>query len=50
MIKRWVVAGILEAGAKFRRLRGYKGLSKLSNFLQETAGQNDQLDDGNVAA
>jgi len=50
MIKRWVVAGILEAGARFRRLRGYKGLSKLSNFLQETAGQNAQLDDGNVAA
>ena len=50
MIKRWVVAGILEAGAKFRRLRGYKGLRKLSSFLQETTGQNAQLDDGNVAA
>jgi len=50
LIKRWVVAGILEAGAKFRRPRGYKGLSQRPKFLEETTGRNSQLDNENVAA
>src|SRR5690606_14397973 len=33
MIKRWVAAGIIEASSKFRKLRGYQDLTKLSKYL-----------------
>jgi hypothetical protein len=34
MIQRWVVAGILEAEERFRKLRGFQDLTKLSFYLQ----------------
>ena len=38
MVMRWVSCGILEAEAGFRRISGYRELSKLEKFLRE----NDQ--------
>lgn len=34
MIRRWVAAAVLEREASFRRLRGYRGLSKLARALR----------------
>ena len=50
MIQRWVTAGILEAEEKFRKLRGYQDLMKLSSYLHSYAEQTTSLDDADVAA
>ena len=34
MIVRWVSAAVLEAGRRFRRVRGYRDLSKLVQALE----------------
>lgn len=50
MIKRWVIAGILEAEKGFRRLRGYKGIPTLLAALTQHAEQIDRVDAGKEAA
>jgi putative transposase len=50
MIQRWVAAGILEAEEKFRKLRGFQDLTKLSSYLQSYAEQTASIDDSEAAA
>lgn len=50
MIKRWVAAGIIEASSKFRKLRGYQDLTKLSKYLTSHAEQTRSIDDSEAAA
>lgn len=50
MIKRWVTAGILEATEKFRKLRGYQDLTKLSSYLLTHAEQKSSIDESEAAA
>lgn len=50
MIQRWVAAGILEAEAKFRKLRGFQDLTKLSSYLLAYAEQTSSIDDAEAAA
>lgn len=50
MIKRWVTAGILEATDKFRKLRGYQDLTKLSSYLLSQAEQKSSIDESEAAA
>lgn len=42
MIRRWVAAAVLEREASFRRLRGYRGLSKLVAALRANDAQLDR--------
>jgi putative transposase len=50
MIQRWVAAGILEAEEKFRKLRGFQDLTKLSSYLQSYAEQTASIDNSEAAA
>lgn len=50
MVRRWVTVGILEAEGKFRKLRGYQDLMKLSSYLQNYAEQKISIDESEAAA
>ena len=50
MIQRWAAAGIIEASSKFRKLRGFQDLEKLTSYLAEYAEQTPSIDDSEAAA
>jgi len=50
MIQRWIAAGILEASDKFRKLRGYQDITKLSAHLAAHAEQTRSIDGSEAAA
>lgn len=51
MVLRWVAIAVMDAEKKFRRLRGYKNMSKLVAHLQANDQQIDlNLDEAEIAA
>jgi hypothetical protein len=51
MIERWMVTAVIDAGARFRKIRGYVGMKKLVAALAaHEASLNPDLDAGRKAA
>ena len=51
MVLRWVASAVIDAEKKFRRLRGYKNMPRLIQYLRERDHQIDEhLDDEKLAA